>query len=68
VAGNAVACPAIRGIAGSAIFLSTAYRSAGGVPAPVQVFVHVNRLEISILPAADQITIADFSQRREWAP
>jgi hypothetical protein len=42
---------AISGRAGSAIFLSTAFRSvAGGLPAPAQVFFSVDALEIVIIP------------------
>jgi hypothetical protein len=44
------------GRAGSAIFLSTAYRSvAGGLPAPAQVIVSVDALEIVIIATADQL-------------
>jgi hypothetical protein len=47
--------PRLLGRAGGAILMSTACRSvAGGGPAPVQVFF-VNRLEIVIIPAHDQL-------------
>jgi hypothetical protein len=47
--------PRLSGRAGEAILVSTACRSvAGGGPAPVQVFF-VNRLEIVIIPAHDQL-------------
>jgi hypothetical protein len=46
--------PRLSGRAGSAIYLSTAYRSvAGGLPAPAQVFFSVDDEEIVIIPADD---------------
>jgi hypothetical protein len=56
--------PRLSGRAGSAIFVPTACRSvAEGLPAPDQVFVSVNSVEIVIIPPTDQL----YLQLMRWS-